>query len=295
MQPSEDGPVDSVPRPAAAPDWLALCRRIADGLERMLARYPTMRDRAVEVMRGEGGDMALVIDCAAEDVIFAELDALHTAGHRFTAVSEERGEVDYGGVGPAGLRVVIDPIDGSTNAKRCMTHHSVSIAVADGPTMADVVFGYVYDFGAREEWTAVRGGGATLNGVALPADVPEWRTPSGRLELLAIESVDPRWVADCAPRLLDTANRLRAIGSIAISLCQVAGGRVDGMLTLWRCRAVDAAAAQLIARETGALVAFPAFEDPLGAPLDLLPHSPVIAARSPRGLADLVGVPSSGG
>jgi myo-inositol-1(or 4)-monophosphatase len=283
MEPAQDGP-----------DWLAACRRITAGLERMLARYPTSAERSVEVMLGHGGDMALVIDCAAEDVIFAELDALHAAGHRFVAVSEERGEVDYGGTGPGGLRVVIDPIDGSTNAKRCMTHYSVSIAVADGQTMADVSFGYVYDFGARDEWTAVRGRGAMLNGVVLPVDVAECRTESGRLELLAIESVDPRWVADCAPRLLDTAHRLRAIGSIAISLCQVAGGRVDGMLTLWRCRAVDAAAAQLIAREAGALVAFPAFDDPLGAPLDLLPHSPVVAARSPRGLADLVGVPSSG-
>ncbi len=283
MEPAEDGP-----------DWLAACRRITVGLERMLAGYPTSADRSVEVMRGHGGDMALVIDCAAEDVIFAELDALHAAGHRFVAVSEERGQVDYGGLGPNGLRVVIDPIDGSTNAKRCMTHYSVSIAVADGQTMADVSFAYVYDFGARDEWTAVRGAGAMLNGVALPVDVPECRTESGRLELLAIESVDPRWVADCAPRLIHTANRLRAIGSIAISLCQVAGGRVDGMLTLWRCRAVDAAAAQLIAREAGALVAFPAFEDPLGAPLDLLPHSAVVAARSPRGLAELVGVPSSG-
>jgi myo-inositol-1(or 4)-monophosphatase len=282
MEPSEQGP-----------DWLAVCRTITDGLDRMLAAHPTSADRAVELRRGEGGDMALVIDCAAEDVIFAELDALHAAGHRFVAVSEERGNVDYGG-GPGGVRVVIDPIDGSTNAKRCMTHFSVSIAVADGPTMADVCFGYVFDFGAREEWTAVRGGGAMCNGVALPVDVPEWRTPDGRLELLAIESVDPRWVADCAPRLLDTANRLRAIGSIAISLCQVAGGRVDGMLTLWRTRAVDAAAAQLIAREAGVLVAFPAFADPLGAPLDLLPHSPVVAARSPRGLAELVRVPSSG-
>jgi myo-inositol-1(or 4)-monophosphatase len=282
MEAAEDGP-----------DWLAVCRRVTDGLERMLARYPTTADRSVEVMRGQGGDMALVIDCAAEDVIFGELDALHAAGHRFAAVSEERGEVDYGG-GPGGVRVVIDPIDGSTNAKRCMTHFCVSIAVADGETMADVRFGYVYDFGARDEWTAVRGGGATLNGVPLPTDVPERRTQAGRLELLAIESVDPRWVADCAPRLLDTANRLRAVGSIAISLCLVAGGRVDGMLTLWRCRAVDAAAAQLIAREAGALVAFTAFADPLGAPLDLLPHSPVIAARSPRGLAELVRVPSSG-
>jgi myo-inositol-1(or 4)-monophosphatase len=284
MEPSDQGP-----------DWLAVCRTITAGLKRMLAAHPTMADRAVEVMRGEGGDMALVIDCAAEDVIFAELDALHAAGHRFVAVSEERGNVDYGGAGQTAIRVVIDPIDGSTNAKRCMTHFSVSIAVADGETMADVWFGYVYDFGAREEWTAMRGRGATLNGAALPSDVPEQRTPDGRLELLAIESVDPRWVADCAPRLQDTANRLRAIGSIAISLCQVAGGRVDGMLTLWRTRAVDAAAAQLIAREAGVLVAFPAFADPLGAPLDLLPHSPVVAARSPRGLAELVRVPSSGG
>jgi myo-inositol-1(or 4)-monophosphatase len=295
MEPSEDGPADPVRPPLSGADWLTVCRTITDGLRRMLAAHPTMAERSVEVMRGEGGDMALVIDCAAEDVIFAELDALHAAGHRFVAVSEERGDVDYGGAGPAAVRVVIDPIDGSTNAKRCMTHFSVSIAVADGPTMADVHFGYVYDFGAREEWAAVRGGGATLNGVGLPRDVPERRTPAGRLELLAIESVDPRWVADCAPRLVDTANRLRAIGSIAISLCQVAGGRVDGMLTLWRCRAVDAAAAQLIAREAGALVAFPAFEHPLGAPLDVLPHSPVVAARSPRGLAELVRVPSSGG
>jgi myo-inositol-1(or 4)-monophosphatase len=290
MDRSEDGDEIGIP----PPDWLAVCRRITNGLDEMLAGYPTMRDRAVEVMRGEGGDMALVIDCAAEDVIFAELDALHSAGHRFVAVSEERGDVDYGGAGPDRVRVVIDPIDGSTNAKRCMTHHCVSIAVADGPTMADVLFGYVYDFGAREEWAAVRGGGASLNGVGLATDQPEWRTASGRLELLAIESVDPRWVADCAPRLLDTAHRLRAIGSIAISLCQLAGGRVDGMLTLWRARAVDAAAAQLIVREAGGLVAFPAFSDPLGAPLDLLPHSPVVAARTERGLADLVGVPSSG-
>ena len=62
------------------------------------------------------------------------------------------------------------------------------------------------------------------------------------------------------------------------------------MLTLWRTRAVDVAAAQLIVRETGALVAFPAFEDPLGAPLDLEPHSPVVAARSAEGLARLVSI-----
>jgi myo-inositol-1(or 4)-monophosphatase len=63
------------------------------------------------------------------------------------------------------------------------------------------------------------------------------------------------------------------------------------MVTLWRCRAVDAAAAQLIVRESGGLISFTAYEDPLAAPLDVRPHSPVIAARTPDSLALLRQVP----
>src|SRR3712207_8244256 len=61
--------------------------------------------------------------------------------------SEERGTVDFGG---DGVMVVVDPIDGSLNAKRGLPHHCVSIAVAEGPTMADVVFGFVQDFRSEE-------------------------------------------------------------------------------------------------------------------------------------------------
>jgi myo-inositol-1(or 4)-monophosphatase len=74
-------------------------------------------------------------------------------------------------------------------------------------------------------------------------------------------------------------------------LCQVAAARFDGMVTLRNCRAVDAAAAQLIVREAGGQVAFTACGSPLGAPLDLAPRSPVVAARTAEGLAQLVGVP----
>lgn len=306
---------------ASAPDWLGACRRITGLMTEMLAEHPTTAQRAVETGRGEGGDQTLVIDRAAEQIVFDELDVLHRAGHRFCAVSEERGAVAYGADTPL---VVIDPIDGSLNAKRGMAHFSLSIAVADRPgpgpergpgpgpgagsdasegpgagagpgaaaTMADVSFGYVYDFGTHEEWSARLGGGAFLDGVRLDPAVGERRTADGMLEILAIESSDPRHVADCAPRLLGVAHRLRAIGSIAISLCQVAAGRVDGMATLWRTRSVDAAAAQLVVREAGGVVAFTAFADPLGAPLDLAPHSPVVAARSPAGLAELAVVPS---
>jgi myo-inositol-1(or 4)-monophosphatase len=276
--------------PALEPDWLAVCREAAAGLRTVLREHPTTRERIVETGdRGGGGDWTLVIDAAAEDAVFELLRRVNAGGARFTAVSEERGIVDFG---DPDVLVVIDPIDGSMNAKRGLTHHALSIAVADGPTMADVAFGYVYDLGPGEEWYAVRGQGAFLNGERLRDAPPERRVKDGRLELVAVESADPRWLAASSEALVRVAHRLRAMGSIAISLCQVAATRVDGMATLWKCRAVDAAAAQLIVRESGGHVAFTAMDDPLGAPLDLEPRSPVVAARSQATIAELATLPS---
>jgi myo-inositol-1(or 4)-monophosphatase len=272
-------------------DWLGACRSAALGLKEVLAEHPTSRERVVETgERGEGGDKTLVIDAAAEDAVFGQLDRLYADGARFTAVSEERGYVDYG---DADVLVVIDPIDGSMNAKRGLTHHALSIAVADGPTMADVAFGYVFDLGPGEEWRATRGLGAFLNDQPLSAPQPERRRSDGRLELVAIESADPRWLAASSDALVRVTGRVRVIGSIAVSLCQVALTRVDGMATLWNCRAVDAAAAQLVVRESGGLVAFTAMDEPLSAPLDLEPRSPVVAARTDLALAQLATLPAT--
>ena len=274
---------------ALTADWLGLCRRAAEALRDVLAEAPSTRERAVETgERGEGGDRTLVIDGAAEDAVFALLDELHAHGYRFRAVSEERGEVDYG---DPGVLVVVDPIDGSLNAKRDLPHHAISIAVADGPTMADVAFAYVYDFGPGEEWTARRGEGARLDGEPLDPGLGERRNRAGKLEVIGLESADPRWIAEVADLLPEHAARVRALGSIAITLCQVAAARLDGMFTIKRTRAVDAAAGQLIVREAGGHVAFPGFDDPLGAPLDVVAHSPVVAARTAATLASLSALP----
>src|SRR3954447_16303425 len=102
--------------PALEADWLGACRVARDALERGLRGTPDSRERPAETgTRGGGGDRTLVIDQASEDAVFAELERLHGDGVRFTAISEERGEVDFG---DAEVRVVIDPLDGSLNAKR---------------------------------------------------------------------------------------------------------------------------------------------------------------------------------
>jgi myo-inositol-1(or 4)-monophosphatase len=230
-----------------------------------------------------------VIDQSAEELVLAELDGVRAGGYRFLALSEERGEIDFG---DPGVRVIVDPIDGSLNAKRGIPHHALSIAVAAGGTMADVAFAYVYDFGPSEEWWARRGEGACLNGKQLDPSLEERRGRDGRLEVLGVESADPRWVASSIESLSEAAFRLRALGTIAVTLCHVAAARFDGMVSLQRCRGVDAAAGQLIVREGGGVSSFPWCEDPLAAPLDAVPRSPVIAARSEPTLHYLERIPA---
>ena len=278
-------------RSALEADWLGVCRRAVVGLAEMLAEVPSISERAVETgTRGSGGDRTLVIDRGAESVVLGELDGLRDQGYRFLAVSEERGEVDYG---DRDVKVIIDPIDGSLNAKRGIPHHSLSLAVAGGETMAEVEFAFVYDFGPAEEWWAQRGQGAWLNERQLDPELGERRGRDGRLEVLGIESADPRWVKASIDSLVDSAHRLRALGTIASSLCQVAAARFDGMVSLRRSRGVDAAAGQLIVREAGGFVSFPACSDPLAAPLDAAPSSPVIAARTLDTLHELEGIPAA--
>jgi myo-inositol-1(or 4)-monophosphatase len=271
-------------------DWLGACRRAVQGLQGVLAASPSTVERARETgTRGSGGDRTLVLDDSAESVMLAELETIRAEGYAFQALSEERGIIDFG---DDRVRVIVDPIDGSLNAKRDACHYALSVAVADGDTMADVDFAFVHDFGSSEEWWARRGEGAWLDGVRLDPSLPERRSGDGKLELLGIESADPRWVQASIGPLIDSAHRLRALGTIAATLCQVAAARFDGMVTLRRTRGVDAAAGQLIVREAGGLVVFSAFEEPLGAPLDATPSSHLVAARNERTLAELQRIPA---
>jgi myo-inositol-1(or 4)-monophosphatase len=258
----------------------------------MLAERHTIAERVMETGTiGGGGDRTLEIDAAAEAIVFEELALIHDQGHRFSAISEERGAVDFGASedGDHDVLVVIDPIDGSLNAKRGLAHHALAIAVADGSTMADVKFGYVYEFGTGDEWRAELGAGAFLNDRALDPTLGERRSRDGRLEVLGIESVDPRNLQGAVDALVERAYRLRALGALAPALCQVAAARLDGLISLRRCRAVDVAAAQLIVREAGGHVSFPDAPEHLIAPLDLEPHSQVLAARTSETLEELEG------
>ncbi len=264
-------------------DWLGFCRRAAGAARDAVHAYASTAERAVETGRGEGGDTAYVIDRAAEDAVFREIEAL---GVPLVAVSEERGEVVVGvrtaGIEDDVVRVVVDPVDGSLNAKRGLPFACVSIAIASGPRMPDVEIGWVAELAPRlsagdepragRDWWAVKGEGAFRDGERLAPLRP------GPLEVLGLETARPELVAAAAPAIESVdARRIRALGSVALTLCLVAAGQLDAMLSLRPIRSVDAAAAQLLVTETGGAVAFPDDDD-----LSLEMRSPVLAARDPE-------------
>ena len=235
----------------------------------MLDELPTRVEREPVVKQGVGGDETTAIDQAAEDAILARFRGLDV-----TIVSEEIGRY-----GDGATLVVVDPIDGSLNAKRGIPFFSLSIAFADGETIDDVFLGYVYDFGTNEEWIGRRGGGATLNGEPLGGVKPK-----DTIEILSFEATLTSLVAAHATAVDGLAQRLRVMGSLALSLCHLAAGRVDAVCSLKAARSVDIAAAQLLCREVG--LSLDLFDDPRGfglAELDLVGRSRIAAA----GTADL--------
>ena len=249
-------------------DWLAVCRAATEDVQGVLAELPTRAEREPVVGDGVGGDETTAVDAAAERVILERLRAIDGA----TIVSEEVGELP----GNGRLRIVVDPIDGSLNAKRGIPFFSISVAIADGETMDDVLFGYVHDFGTGEEWTAERGKGARLNG----AELSELR-PKEEIEILSFEATLTSSVAEKAAAMVGVAYRLRIMGSLALSLCHLAAGRVDAVCSLKAARAVDVAAAQLLVRERGLAIDLPEAPPFGSAPLDTQGRSRVVAAATP--------------
>jgi fructose-1,6-bisphosphatase/inositol monophosphatase family enzyme len=126
-------------------------------------------------------------------------------------LSEESG---WGGQAGAPVTVVLDPVDGSTNASRGIPYWSTSICAVDGDgPLAALVVNQV----TGVTTTAVRGQGAWRDGQPVaPAKVE-------RLEeaVVAMSGPPARWLP---------WRQFRALGSAALALCDLAAGVVEGFV-----------------------------------------------------------------
>ncbi len=134
--------------------WLDCAARMAAAGKAAAQGLFGMRSGRVVLGRGAGGDRTLELDRACEAAILRELQG--QAPFAYSLVSEEAG---VSGPADAPWRVVVDPLDGSLNAKRGLEPFAASIAVADGVTLGDVRIAHVEDYTRPRVFSAVRGEG----------------------------------------------------------------------------------------------------------------------------------------
>lgn len=224
---------------------------------------------------GAGGDRTAMVDRVAEDAVIALCERLAAEGVRFLLRSEELGERAYGAEQPV---LLVDPVDGSINAKQGLPYHCTSLALIDGETFGDAVVGVVRNLAGTGLFSAVRGAGVQLDGRPmrpLPVAIQD-----GRIQVLLMEAVaQPARLVEQG-ELLRIARRLRLMGAAALSLCQVASGAASALASTGGMRAFDCAAGLLVLRESGAVVTDTDGGDVWGLPAGLQSRVRLVASRS---------------
>ncbi len=210
--------------------------------ETVLPLAGTERGRA-QLAIGAGGDRTMELDRAAEADVFAELDELAAKGERFAVLSEEAGHRRRGADYPL---VLIDPVDGSLNAKMGIPFFGVMLALLDGPTIGDTLAGCVVNMINGDAWTAIRKHGAQLDGQ--PIKVMS-RSDRDRLGLVAFESSPNNLFV--ARGLVQSSGKIRVLGSMALAIAHTAAGGFDAFCAPIPMRVFDMTASLLVLAETG--------------------------------------------
>ena len=207
--------------------------------DRLLMLLTDAADAVVDALAGhtdwslvDSGRGQYVADLVADAAALGVLDAAGVG-----VVSEESGRRRADQV----ATVVVDPLDGSTNASRGVPWYATSLAaVVDGEVRVAVVA----DLANHRRYEAVAGHGATRNGQPItPSKVTEPRSA-----MIGLSGYPPAYLG---------WRQFRAMGAVALDLCAVADGTLDGYMDCsWDAHGVwDYLGAMLVCSEAGAVVA----------------------------------------
>jgi len=208
------------------------------------------KEGAEELERGAGGDISMKIDTVAEGIIIEELEK---SGMDILLVSEEIGNKYIGDknyVKKTQRKLIVDPIDGSTNSSRGIPFYSVSIAYAKGSKLDDIEMGLIIDLSTNDLYWAKKESGAFFNGTQISVSNREVS------DKLIFEIDFSLWNLRKKLRvyrgIIKKLYRIRVMGSMALSFCLLAKGSIDGYMDFRSAtRLVDIAAGYLIVKEAG--------------------------------------------
>jgi len=255
--------------------WSEVCQEIIEKSNLAVTPLVGSKEAGKIVKMGADGTPTKYIDLVAENKV---LEVLEHIERPLILVSEEIGEVKIGDGQPE-VMLVVDPLDGTSNAVKNIPAYGISVALAPilsdrkGPlTIQDVQMGLVKNFATGDVYGAIRDEGAFMNNEKLLASSIHDLSQSSlgayvyRMDMEKIE------------KLCKTVRRMRILGSIAIELCYVADCTYDAFLDISdNLRVVDISAAKVILEESGGLVT-DQYGQALQGKLNVLEKTSLIAA-----------------
>lgn len=226
-------------------EWLDFFQKLGRGLKEKVGRLAGTPEARKPLGKGAGGDITVYIDQVAEDFIISQLNQRAFKKFKGTLISEEVGEKIFG---EEKLYLLVDPIDGSLNAKRGIPLFSASFALARGEKLGDIEVGLVINLVTGQEFWAKKGEGSFFNGTRLKV------YPDRRREVLTYELPQPQKSSRRLLSVLSHYSKARNLGSLALDLCFFAQGASDAFIMPGPTRPLDFAAGLLIVQEAGGKV-----------------------------------------
>ncbi len=235
--------------------WLSVFQAISKEVYNEVSSMLGSNQAKKIVGRGAGGDMTMHIDKRAEEIVINFLERKNIS---CILVSEECG-IKIIGENPKDY-VVLDGIDGTSNAVRGIPFTSISIAHATRPYLQEVDVGLVMDLYKGITFSAETGKGAYEDGRLLePSSITSLM--EGIFSVKLPVNMNRKEIQKDVTRLMpliSNMRKLRQLGSVALEICYVASGRLDACVDLrHKIRATDLASAYLIVREAGGVMFTP--------------------------------------
>ena len=204
------------------------------------------KESSIDHGKGAGGDISRRIDIVAEKTVLDYLKEIH---FECTVFGEECGLVELS-PNSKGF-IIMDAIDGSTNAVRGIPFFCCSLAFTPGNKLSSVTDGVIIDLHNGDLYSASKGNGAYVNGEKIQVHKEK---PIYFVVGVDISGISPNVLPQLAP-ILSASNHVRHFGAVALELAIFARGLVDVFVDLRKkLRITDIAAGYLIAIEAGGFV-----------------------------------------
>lgn len=217
-------------------------KRVYDSVKHL----PGTKESAGDFGRGAGGDISRKIDIVAEKTV---LDYLKEINFPCIVLGEECGRVEISD-NSEGF-VIMDAVDGSTNAVRGIPFSCCSLAFATSDRLSSVTDAVIIDLYSGDLYSASKGKGAFMNGKKITVHKEK---PLYFVVGLDLSGISPDSLQRLSP-IISASNHIRHFGAVALELAIFARGLVDLFVDLrGKLRITDVAAGYLIASEAGGII-----------------------------------------